>query len=373
MTSINPMKRSFLSLFICACLGMACTKVVDFQPQVFNPEVIVYGPIVADSPVLVSISQSQSYYGWDQPFDDSLALDQANASFETSNQSIALSYKDSLAALNSSAGIPAAWNQEFSLRNLNLSVFDVFTTPQTFSPGQWVDFEAVLNGNQARTRFYIPKRGSVSPVVDVVLRDTVYPHRNVFQEGRETEEWEFRGKVPFEGEVAEGVTHKVVARVPRWNYSWDIDRETEIYSKVDSEFQVITLTLAADFSTGAEEGDMNVSLALFNQSIFREEDEFGSRFSAGSFQTGIIDLRAIPAGDTVTVPLTLYLISMYDFVGVSNFYNSVFNQGLGAGQVFNEPSPLQSQLAEGIGFMTGYTISAPVETSVRLWRPENLP
>ncbi len=380
---LNQLSNTFslrLSAWVCGAMCLlsvlSCEKIVDFQQTAYEPRLIVYGALFADSIPSVLVGRSQSYYGWQEYSQEKYYVEGAEVSLQTANQIEQLVLgrfqKDffSVRYGHYDTARTSIYQSE-SPSLLPDSAIRVYEGSKPLQPGKWYEFRAAHQGDEALSAVYIPHRvANVS--ARFRARDTSYSRSISYdvydQYVEETNETRFELVI-----------------------SYDMQEEIPMYSRPDVTTSYVETGVFYEYDPVTGNATQLIKDVLITQ-------RGGYFMKAGPgrveqvVQVGAVGVRSISYGtystsnDFTNLPLeeeklerlangdTIDFVSRVQIVvsaaqeDVQELASSVFRQQGSLLDPLAEPTLLKSNLEDAVGIVCGMSLTEVIEVPVRAWR-----
>ncbi|MEM9987706.1 MAG: hypothetical protein AAF804_21665, partial [Bacteroidota bacterium] len=189
MNQNTVQKYLFYFLLIPFLWLASCEKVVDFQASAYQPKLVVYGALFADSTPGIMVGETRTYYGWEEYIKSQLYVERAEVSLSNGREEESLQlgrYANDL--FNIWRGNPGGYRM-YQFEEFNSgpdSALRLYEGGSRLAGGRWYDFKASYRDLSTEKRIYLPLKGR-NVEVEFRARDTSYV-REIFGGGSAQEE-----------------------------------------------------------------------------------------------------------------------------------------------------------------------------------------
>ncbi|MEM9983834.1 MAG: hypothetical protein AAF804_01945, partial [Bacteroidota bacterium] len=221
-----------------------CEKVVDLQVGAYQPNLVVYGALLADSVPRIMVGETRTYYGWEEYINSQLYVEGAQVSIAQGQEQETLqlgSFTENI--FNIWDGTPGGY-QQFAYKVVGQgqdSSLRFYEGEQRLASGQWYDFKASYGELNAERSIYLPQKGQ-NLEATFRTRDTSY-RRDALSNGTDQQiinETRFELVISYDiNDTESNLWHKPIIRSKFVELGYTtFDPNTQIFGFVDDSFEV---------------------------------------------------------------------------------------------------------------------------------------
>ena len=369
--------RSILLLWLAAGL-FSCEKVVDFQSTAYQPKLVLYGALFADSIPEVMVGTTKTYYGWEEGITGNayvegatVALQADQARYPMSLGNFTSDYFDIWRAEPSGyeRGVPS----RYRVRAEADSTFRYYEGTSALKGGEWYDFSASYEALQAERRVYIPRKPT-GLSWSLRVRDTSYRQ----------EEDPFRYNIPFEAQVRTFelvIQYTVADEQPLWHKPlityrgpvdgyYLVDPSTGFLEWVDDSIQgKFLVNTPFGQTTGPGEYEMVVELGYYEYRHYDEQNGFSRVDTVVGLPMGREQGLQIARGDSIVQDFELSGLLSYNQDETFRVFGSLAVQSYSNSDPFSfyEPAIVDLGEGKGVGMIGGFSASESLPVRVKFY------
>ncbi len=370
-TNQNTMRKYLPVLWLVPFLLLAaCEKVVDFQASAYEPKLVVYGALFADSIPGVLVGQTQTYYGWEEFINSQLYVEGAEVSLGRGQEAESLSlgsYAENL--FNIWNGNPSGYRL-FQYEEENQgpdSSLRLYEGNQVLEAGQWYDFKASYKELGTERRIYIPERGQ-GVNVTFRSRDTSYvvEERYLGAPREEVDETVFELVLSYEiNDSEENVWHKPVVRseIREFGY-WTVDPQTGFGQFIEDSVTLSRFAFAP-FERLEQAGRLEYVARLGSASIVKVGDN--SSYQNFTMPIAGWQYEDLYQGDTLTSTVKVSILTSYAQDEAIQYANLLQQQLFTTADPLAEPVIVNNAEDGAVGMVGGFSTTEEIEVPVRYW------
>lgn len=369
------MNKLLLTLLSFLMLGLfACEKIVDFQPTAYNPKMVIYGSLFADSIPGVLLGQTRSYYGWEEYIASRLYVEGASVSLTSDNQNQTLSLGSFQRNMfNLWIGLPTNYREyayENQYNSLGDSAIRLYEGPEPLKAGETYSFRAEYEGETITRDIYVPQRAT-NFSVEFRTRDTSYTN---------TYEWDPNSKEEVVETVFEALVHytipedielwhKPIIRQPYTEFGYyEYDPETGYEYYVEDSIELNRMVYSP-FQQVIGSKQVTYAAQVGSASIRTYSYDNGEEYSYQDFNFTVSpeEHERIFNGDTLSKSVFVQVLVSHAQEEAIQLSNSLQQQLFSGQDPLSEPIITSTQEDGAIGIIGGFAITEEIELPVRLW------
>ncbi len=369
-------KYPFIVLLALMASLAACEKVVDLQAGAYQPRLVLYGALLADSVPKVMVAETRTYYGWEEYINSQLYVEGAQVSIAQGQEQETLQlgrFTENI--FNLWDGTPGGY-QQFAYEVIGQgqdSSLRLYEGEQRLASGQWYDFKASYGELNAERSIYLPQKGQ-NLEAEFRTRDTSY-RRDALSNGTDQQiinATSFELVISYDiNDTESNLWHKPIIRSEFVELGYvTFDPNTQIFDFVDDSFEVNRFNYAP-FERLEQAGRVTYVAQIANFSVLEDQSTvqgWGANlnYPLSSWQTNdLVD------GDTIDATVHVSVLTSYAQDETIDLSNQLQQQQSTASDPLAEPVIINSADNGALGLIGGFAISQEIEVPVRFWFSPN--
>jgi len=353
----NTLIISLTSLILVGLYG--CEKVVDFQASAYNPKLVIYGALFADSTPGILLGRTQSYYGWEEYSINKLYVEGANVELVKGQEEIPLELgRFETDFFNIYLGQPSElYPFGFDPGNsISDSSARLYETNVPMQSGNWYTLQAEHEEDNISRDVYIPYRAQ-NVEVELQVRDTSYSQDFGGGTRREVEESRYELVVSFDINDSEPIWYRALTSTQVWQVGiYVYDPISDTYSYEDDSVLVRSYYPAQFQSGSAGRASQRVYLGSIQTQTYTYSNGVSDTYEnqPNFYNLSQEDYEKITNGDSITLPVDVSIMVSHAQDETLQFYFSLFNQLYSQGDPLSEPVIVNIDETEGVGLIGGF-------------------